>query len=404
MAEAMHIALLTHSVNPRGGVVHTLELARALHQLGHRVRVMAPAEPGQRLFRSVSFEVDLIPVPAVAASVREMVARRIDAFVHHLEQVLASERFDVLHAQDGTNGNALADLRQRGCIPGFLRTIHHLDQFADPQVTAWQHRAWAAATQCLCVSDTWIEHMRREHGVVAERVSNGVDMQRFSPLPDAHDEKLARRLGVWQEPGPIYLTVGGVEARKNTLRSLQAFIQVHAHQPDARLIVAGGASLLDHSAYAREFQSLLQASGLAVGSGCPVQIAGAIPDDEMPALFRLADVLLMPSLREGFGLVVLEALACGTPVVASRIAPFTEYLGDALCHWCDPQDAGSIALAMEAASTARRGEPLRGDARALLERFSWRASAQRHLQIYARHVECLRTAGAGRPEHACTHA
>ena len=58
----MKIALLTHSVNPRGGVVHTLELARALHDAGHHVTVFAPALPGQRLFRAVSHPVDLVPV------------------------------------------------------------------------------------------------------------------------------------------------------------------------------------------------------------------------------------------------------------------------------------------------------------------------------------------------------
>jgi len=401
MAESLYIGLLTHSVNPRGGVVHTLELARALHELGHRVRVIAPAEPGQSLFRSVPFEVDLIPVPAAPSSVREMVAQRIEAFVRHLERLLRTEPFDVLHAQDGTNGNALADLKERGLIPGFVRTIHHLDEFSDPQVMTWQRRAWAAATQCLCVSDTWVERMQREHGVIAERVSNGVDTQRYAPMQDAHDETLARRLGLWPQMGPTYLTVGGVEARKNTLRTLQAFIEVLEHQPDARLIVAGGASLLDHSAYAREFQAVLAKSGLAVGPGCPVQIAGTIADHEMPALFRTADVLLMPSLREGFGMVVLEALACGTPVVASRIPPFTEYLDDAVCHWCDPLDAVSIATAMEAASTSCCGDPLRNAAQALLDRFSWRASAQRHVEIY---VKYLRRVLAPEPEHESFHA
>src|SRR5207244_2994942 len=120
----------------------------------------------------------------------------------------------------------------------------------------------------------------------------------------------------------ILLCVGGVEERKNTLRVLQAFIQLRAQMPDLQLVVAGGASLLDHSGYARAFHALLQASGC----GSDVLLTGPLADDDMPGLFRLANVLAMPSLSEGFGLVVLEALCSGVPVVASQIAPFTDYL------------------------------------------------------------------------------
>ena len=59
---SLRIALLTHSVNPRGGVVHTLELANALHAAGHAVTVFAPAAPGQRLFRDPACRVSLVPV------------------------------------------------------------------------------------------------------------------------------------------------------------------------------------------------------------------------------------------------------------------------------------------------------------------------------------------------------
>jgi glycosyltransferase involved in cell wall biosynthesis len=112
----------------------------------------------------------------------------------------------------------------------------------------------------------------------------------------------------------------------------------------------------------------------------------------MPALMRLADVLLMPSLREGFGLVVLEALASGTPVVVSRIAPFTEYLapdGDAWT-WADPLHAPSIADAMAEALLPARRAALRAQPPAVLERFGWDRSAARHVALYRAH-HALRT-------------
>jgi glycosyltransferase involved in cell wall biosynthesis len=103
----------------------------------------------------------------------------------------------------------------------------------------------------------------------------------------------------------------------------------------------------------------------------------------MPALFRLADVLAMVSLREGFGLVVLEALACGTPVVASKIAPFTEYLDHALCCWATPTDTASIADALERVIDGRHRTDFDYAVPALLNRMSWQASARKHLDIYS---------------------
>ena len=76
----MKIGLLTHSVNPRGGVVHTLELAQALHQAGHVVTVMAPATPGQRMFRPVPCGLQLVAAGPASGGVAGMVASRIEAF------------------------------------------------------------------------------------------------------------------------------------------------------------------------------------------------------------------------------------------------------------------------------------------------------------------------------------
>ncbi|GAB4058743.1 MSMEG_0565 family glycosyltransferase [Uliginosibacterium sediminicola] len=375
----LRIALLTHSVNPRGGVVHSLELAQALHAAGHDVTLMAPAEAGQTLFRTVPFRVQRVPVEAANSGVADMVRTRIAAYVLHLERVLAREFFDIFHAQDSISGNALAELVDAGRIDSFIRTVHHLDHFNDAQLATWQTRAWRSAAQVLCVSQTWCEQMRREHGVQAELVSNGVDTQRFVAQSDASDRALAERLGLANKTGPVFLAVGGIEERKNTQRILQAFIEVQESKPGARLLIAGGASLLDHSRYGSDFHALLRDSGLPTSA---VQFTGVMADEDMPALFRLADVLMLPSLREGFGLVVLEALASGTPVVVSHIAPFTEYLSDALCHWADPLDAQSIASAMRTASAATRGPALRAEAQPLLDAFSWQASARRHLDLY----------------------
>ncbi|RZL03851.1 MAG: MSMEG_0565 family glycosyltransferase [Rubrivivax sp.] len=379
---ALRIALLTHSVNPRGGVVHTLELAHALHDAGHRVTVMAPASPGQAFFRPLRCSVELISVEPASADLAEMVASRIQAIEKHVLNLLdQGHGFDVLHAQDAISANALANLRDRGLIRGFVRTVHHLDQFGDPRLMAWQQRGFMRASQVLCVSALWQGVLQHAHGIEAALVHNGVDANRYSAQAGQSDHGVRRKHGLVagrQNGAPVFLMVGGVEERKNTHRVLQAFIQVRATQPQAQLVIVGGASLLNHDDHSRQFKASLHASGLPCGPGQAVLITGPVPDDDMPALFRAADALLMPSLREGFGLVVLEALACGTPVLVSRTAPFTEYLAEPDVTWADPLSVASIERAMHQMLGVARHTGLPE----VCQRFTWPASAERHTALY----------------------
>ena len=383
----LRIGLLTHSVNPRGGVVHTLELAHALLDAGHEVTVMAPALPGQTMFRPVRCELNLLPIPAPAQATAPQdlyatVSARIHACERHLEQRLQHLTFDVLHAQDPIGANALATMRERGLIHGFVRTVHHLDTFDDDRLMARQQRGFEAAQQVLCVSQLWCDVLQRGHGITAALVHNGIDCQ-----PDASDAQVAARYGLrGGADASVFLSVGGIEARKNTVRLLDAFIALRAQMPNAQWVIVGGASLLNHDACVAAFNARLADSGLTVGPGQDIVLTGTVADDHMPALYRAADVLVMPSLREGFGLVVLEALACGTPTVTSAIAPFTEHLGDADCCWCDPLDALSIADAMRRALAPERAESLRQRTPEVCLRHSWEASAARHVALYRAHA------------------
>jgi glycosyltransferase-like protein len=395
----LRIALLAHSTNPRGGVVHALELGEALQAAGHCVAVHAPGENGRGFFRRTRCETVLVPARPVLGGLAELVRQRIGDYVAYFSRKGARE-WDILHAQDPISANALATLHELGRVRGFVRTVHHLDTFRDVRLTAWQTRSIVAASRVLCVSRAWREILAREHGIAAEQVPNGVDMQRFSPCPDALDVRVRSRYGLGLG-GPVLLAVGGVEERKNTLRLFEAFLALRNRLPNAQLVIAGGASLLDHGVYRAQFDAALRASGLEAGRGKPLVLTGRVADEEMPALFRTADVLAFPSLKEGFGLVVLEAMACGTPAVVSRIEPFTEYLQDGDCAWADPLEADSIAAAIRAACEPSAAAALRRAGRAVCERFTWGASAQRHLQIYAGFAA---TAGSGAVPSEAIHA
>jgi glycogen synthase len=372
----MKIALLTHSVNPRGGVVHTLELARALHARGEDVTVFAPARAGESMFRAAPCRVVLARVEG-----RRDVVGMVDERIRALKRAVSMHAFDVLHAQDSIGGNALAELREEGAIRGFLRTVHHLDRFDDARLAHWQRRAWRDADQVLCVSDTWTRTMRDVHGVAARTVSNGVDAARYGSCADGGVAALKARFGIGG--GPVILAIGGIEQRKNTQTLLDAFARLKTHRPRAQLVLAGGASLLDHDAYAQRFFARAHELGLRVSDrAAPVIVTGALDDAALPALLRAADAVSMISRAEGFGLVVLESLASGRPVVVSRIAPFTEYLDDATCVFADPHDAHDVAQALARALDGAHDIDFARGVPALLRRFTWEASAARHLDIY----------------------
>jgi glycosyltransferase-like protein len=379
--QPLSIALLTHSTNPRGGVVHAVELGDALHDLGHRVTVYAPSRDDRGLFRQTRCLYQPVPAQPCGERLADLVAQRISDYVAWFEQPDVPVH-DAYHAQDSISANALADLVERGIISGFYRTVHHLDHFGDPQLMHWQTRGFTQASKVFCVSRLCRDILKRDYNIEAEMVGNGVDTVRFSSVPDVRDAALPARLGLGT--GPVVLAVGGVEARKNTLRTLEAFLLFRNRHPGAQLVIAGGTSLLDHSAYRGQFENAVHRSGLSTSHGGNLILIDKVDDADMPALFRCADVLAFPSLREGFGLVVLEAMASGTPVVVSQMPPFTEYLRSDSCAWVNPADPASIADGLVFATEAGNAAGLRAAGLALAQNFSWSASASTHLGHYLR--------------------
>jgi glycosyltransferase-like protein len=380
-AGALRIAILTHSINPRGGVVHALELGDALTRHGHEVVVHAPDPAGAGFFRGTLCETRLVPAGRADTSVTAMVETRIADYLRYFERA-ETRRFDVWHAQDGISGNALATLKANGAIGGFVRTVHHVDTFQEPRLVALQKRAIIAAAELFVVSRVWQQALKRDFDREATIVGNGVDQRRFSPAIDASDVQLRAELKLAN--GPVFLAVGGVEVRKNTIAILAAFGSVQRRWPDAKLVIVGGASVLDHSSYRQQFADALARSAVPADA---VICTGPLAQDEMPALYRLADALVFASVKEGFGLVVLEAMASGTPVVVSRIPPFTEYLGSDDVAWCDPGNPASIAAAMLVALDPAIRPRFIANGFAVAAKHDWTSVAQAHLAAYTRMLE-----------------
>ncbi|MCB8879789.1 MSMEG_0565 family glycosyltransferase [Acidisoma cellulosilytica] len=363
------IAILTHSTNPRGGVVHAMQLAEALCRQGEDATLIAPALPGQRFFRAPHCETLLIPA-APAQTTVAMVETRIG----EIAAAMRGQRFDIYHAQDPISANALANLRADGAIPGFIRTVHHLDDFADARLARWQDRGWQAAAMLLTVSRLWQEKLSRLSGRHVHQTSNGVDHRRFTPQGDQGGQALGL------PDGKFFLSLGGIEHRKNTLGVLHAFLELHATRPDVRLVIAGGASLLDHSFAHGAFATVLRDA--TPEARAAVRVLGVIDDSAMPALYRAAHALVAPAFMEGFGLCPLEAMACGTPAIVSAIRPFTDHMAYDEALFVDPHDPSSIAQAMARSLDEAEHRRLSQLGPQTAARFSWDRVAEDHRCLY----------------------
>lgn len=371
---SLSIGILTHSTNPRGGVVHGMALAEALCDAGHDATLIAPDVTGAGFFRTPRCAISCIPAVSVP-DLPALVERRIG----EIRDALRGQNFDVLHAQDPISANALAELVEEGRIRGFARTVHHLDRFSHRGVAARQTRGLTAATELFTVSQLWEKTLRTEYGRHAPVVGNGVDLTRFFPEPGLRDQELRARYGLPRN-ARLVLSVGGIERRKNTLVLLEAFETLYQEHSDLHLVIAGGASLLDHSDYRCLFEEQVRDRGLADA----VTVTGTVADEDMPAFYRQSSVLAYPSKTEGFGLCPLEALACGIPVVVPAAPPFTEHFHALEAFWCQPEHPETLVCALRDALSVQSPGRFQVSGPATARRFDWHCVASRHLPAYHR--------------------
>ena len=198
---------------------------------------------------------------------------------------------------------------------------------------------------------------------------------RFRPTLDAAE--ITRVREKYHIASPFFLFVGALEPRKNLpclLRAFSLFLKASQGGEQYRLVLAGPGG----PAFA-ELQQITHQLGISE----QVRFLGYVTDDDIPSLYSAADAFVFPSLGEGFGLPIVEAMACGTPVVTSNVSSIPEVAGDAAVL-VDPEDVQALARAMERVvfdDDLRRQLVKKGMERAAL--FTWPRAAQETEQLYA---------------------
>jgi glycosyltransferase-like protein len=252
-----------------------------------------------------------------------------------------------------------------------VRTVHHIDHFTTPELAACHERAIVEPYAHVCVSASVAAELADGWGIKASVIPNGVAYERFAA---AAEDQAGQ--GLWRDQlGRYVLTVGGIEPRKGSIDLLEAFALIRYQYPGHRLVVAGGETLFDYRDYRVRWEHR------ALELGVEPIVLGAVPDDELPTLVAAADVFAFPSVKEGFGLAAMEALAANVPLVVRDLPVLREVFGPAARFADTPTDlAAELDEALSAIGAEDSARQAAG--RQLAARHTWAEAARRHLDLY----------------------
>lgn len=236
----------------------------------------------------------------------------------------------------------------------------------------------ARADHIIAVSEFTRGEAIRAYGIAPEKISvihHGVDRSMFSPESNQADRALIQ---AFTHGKPYFLCVAsfGPRSRKNAVSLLEAYAAAKHEMADLPLLV-----FLGHKGSPEE-QAAFEGAVARLGLGDRAIQTGYVPDEALPAFYRGARALVMPSLCEGFGMPVTEAMACGCPVLAAAAGALPEVAGGA-ARLFDPRDPEALARAL--LDVARDGDMFARLHVGGIERakaFTWESAARRTIEVY----------------------
>ena len=372
-----------------GGMnVYVRETARQLGRLGYSVDIFTRDDGSQPAVLELEPGVRLISLQAGPRGpvAKEETIELLPEFLNAMRRFrqVHGLHYDMLHSHYYQAGWVASLLAPRWGIP-HVAMFHTLGEVKNRALLsenetelriAIERRITQAADRVICFSEHERQVLTSLYGAASERVAVipcGVDLDRFRPL-----DRDACRLALGFGAGPIVLYVGRLEPLKGIDILVEAIAQLE--QVDARLLIVGG----DNQA-APEVRQLRR---LAVSLGVErrIQFVGAVEQAELPRYYNAADVCVMPSYYESFGLVAVEAMACGTPVIGSRVGGLATTIEDGetgyLIPWrCPEPFAERIDLVLSNDELRRN---LGRSARRSMRRFSWERVSRGLAAEYAR--------------------
>ncbi len=358
--------------------------ALAVANRGHELVVLIDQPSSEAVVLPEGCERRLVTVSEAPSKAASSTGRRSLADLFAMGRAAARARLDLLYFP------ATYSFFPVWNVPRVVVTMHDTLALARPDLVfpsragrlAWavkEHVAVRTADRVLTVSEAarrdliaWFRLPEDRVRVVTEGPEDV-----FGPRPQGIESDAAlRRYGV-DPTAPFFLYVGGLSPHKNLPRLIAAFAASGLAREGHRLILVGDTSDVFHT-HVPELRAAIVTQGLEDA----VTLTGFVPDEDLVFFYNRATALVQPSLMEGFGLPPVEAMACGTAVLASHAGSLPEVVGDAGIFF-DPTDPAAIANALRTIvdePTRRLELGLKAIARA--GRFTWEAAAQTLLDTF----------------------
>jgi len=375
-----------------GGMnVYVYQLARELGQRSHRIDLFTRwTDKHQPRIVHISENVRVIHIQAgPLAPVHKhdlyhyipAFVQQVRAFAHREEQV-----YDILHSHYWLSALAAQELAQCWHMPHvtMFHTLGRLKQLANPSEgepslrIESEARLLRSVDRVITATPDERSQIMRLCGVPAERIEVipcGVDLMLFTP----QNRVLARKQLGLDPHRPVLLFVGRLDPFKGPDILLRAASMM---EEDAQIVIVGGRLSADP-----DLQKL-KALAHHLGLDRRVHFLGARPQSELPMLYSAADMTVMPSYHESFGLVAVESLACGTPVIATRAGGLTTIVRHNETGFLVPRGAEFFAARIDLflRHPALR-ERMRAAARSSVLRYSWKHIADQVACVYTDLIE-----------------
>ncbi len=377
--------MLTWEFPPRiiGGIsTHAYHLSQALTEKGVTVHVVTcdfPKTPAEEVVGGT--HVSRVESSGISQSNFHLWVYHLNSqLIERAKQILEGDRFDLIHAHDWLVGRAAIELKTRYELP-LVTTIHAtemgrggaLDDSYRKKIHATERLLTESSERVICCSNYMVHHVQDVLGTPADRIHvipNGVDPEKFERQP----------LGTIQNrPSQgnrhTVLFVGRLVKEKGVSTLLQAIKDLKTQGSQTNLIVIGDGPMRED----------LSREALDLGIDGNVRFTGFVDSSTLVSSYRSSDVCVLPSLHEPFGMVALEAMAAGTPIIVSDVGGLSEIVEDGVTGLKVPPNdhtllAHTIRKLLEDPSLATQ---LRQNAhRHVREHYGWNPIAEKTINVY----------------------